>query len=213
MEEAKIQASTSTDARRHERFRVDTTGTIATAGLGFPVTVTAVDDYNNPVLGYSGTVMLRSTDGAALSYTFTPADKGVHTFTAGTALVTVGRQTITASDTVTTITASAAVVVKRRGRSPGARRITGRTRAGRVSARSGHHSLGLAAAVRAEELKGVVASRWPGQALVHGMPGCGAWRCASSIPNLSAGHFRKTAPVRSRSPSSAQASQLRANAC
>jgi hypothetical protein len=89
------------------------------AGAPFDLTVTALDASGNIDANYRGTVALTTSDPSGrlpAVYTFTPGDKGVHTFTAGTALVTVGRQTITASDTVSTITASAAVVVTPRNR-------------------------------------------------------------------------------------------------
>jgi hypothetical protein len=73
-----------------------------TAGTAFSFTVTALDQFNNPATGYSGTVRFTSTDGGSVvppNYTFMVADNGVHTFTA--TLVTTGIQTITATDTVT----------------------------------------------------------------------------------------------------------------
>src|SRR5262249_22259084 len=56
--------------------------------------------------GYHGTVHFSSSDHAAgvrlpADYTFTAADRGRHTFTGGVTLQTVGSQTVTATDTVT----------------------------------------------------------------------------------------------------------------
>jgi hypothetical protein len=74
----------------------------ATVGTPFSITVTAWDPYNNIATNYTGTVSFTSTDGAAVlpaPYTFTTADKGVHTFTNGVTLKTSGTQTITATGT------------------------------------------------------------------------------------------------------------------
>ena len=70
-----------------------------TAGTAFHVTVTAKDQYGNTATGYSGTVHFTSTDtGSRVSL---PADStltnGTGTFSA--TLVTIGNQTITATDT------------------------------------------------------------------------------------------------------------------
>jgi len=54
------------------------------------------------VTGYTGTIHFRSTDiraGLPADYTFTAADKGVHTFT-GLKLRKKGNQTITITDTL-----------------------------------------------------------------------------------------------------------------
>ena len=54
---------------------------------GGPVTVTAVDANGNPVTGFLGTIGIGSDSpqagGAVTSYTFTAADAGTHTFSAG----------------------------------------------------------------------------------------------------------------------------------
>ena len=93
-----------------------------TAGAPFSVTVTAEDAAGNAATGYAGTVHFTSSDpGTALvlpgNYTFVPAtDEGVHIFTNGVALVTVGAgsQTVNATDTVTgSITGLATVTVNK----------------------------------------------------------------------------------------------------
>ena len=74
------------------------------AGSPFSVTVTAKDSGGSTVTGYTGTVHFTSTDGAATlpsNYTFVGGDNGVHTFTNGVTLHTVGTQTVTATDTIT----------------------------------------------------------------------------------------------------------------
>jgi len=84
-------------------FEVDAPAT-ATAGTAFDVTVTARDAYTNVATGYTGTVQLTSGDAQATlpaNYTFTAADAGIHTFTAGVTLGTAGDQTVTATDTTT----------------------------------------------------------------------------------------------------------------
>jgi hypothetical protein len=78
-------------------------------------TITAYDVDSDVVTGYTGTVKLTSTDGAAtlpLDYTFTTGDAGVHTFPAGFILRTPGNHVVTVKDGANaTITGSAAVVV------------------------------------------------------------------------------------------------------
>jgi hypothetical protein len=78
------------------------------AGAAHNVTVTALDTYGNTATGYTGTVHLSSTDGAASlpgNYTFTGGDAGTHTFSV--TLNTVGARSVSATDTVTgTITGS-----------------------------------------------------------------------------------------------------------
>jgi subtilase family serine protease len=87
----------------------------ATAGIAFTVTVTALDQNNNTVPGYTGTVHFSSSDtsaGLPSNYTFTSGDAGVHTLTNGVTLKKAGSQTVTATDTATaTITGSATVTV------------------------------------------------------------------------------------------------------
>jgi CSLREA domain-containing protein len=75
----------------------------AYAGSPFSFTVTAHDLYGNVATSYTGTVHFTSTDtraGVSLpsDYTFTAGDNGTHTFVNGATLVTVGGQTITATD-------------------------------------------------------------------------------------------------------------------
>jgi hypothetical protein len=69
----------------------------ATAGSSFNFTVTALDQFGNPVTGYSGTVHFTSSDGAALLPADSTLTNGTGTFTA--TLNTVGNQTLTATDT------------------------------------------------------------------------------------------------------------------
>jgi hypothetical protein len=87
----------------------------STAGSAFSVTVTALDQFNNVATGYLGTVHFTSSDGQAVlpaNYTFTAGDHGVHTFTNAVTLKTAGSQTVTATDTVTSlINATATVTV------------------------------------------------------------------------------------------------------
>jgi hypothetical protein len=84
------------------------------AGAAFSLTLTVEDAYGNVVTGYTGTVHFSSTDNKATlpsNYTFTAADKGIHTFT-GLVLRKKGYQKITITDTLnTTLTGSALVDV------------------------------------------------------------------------------------------------------
>ncbi len=85
-----------------------------TAGTAFTFTVTAAYSNNNTTTAYTGTVHFSSTDVLAVlpaDYTFTSADQGVHVFT-NIKLATAGLETITASDTATAITGSAATSVE-----------------------------------------------------------------------------------------------------
>jgi hypothetical protein len=71
-----------------------------TAGVAHSFTVTAVNPDGSTNTGYTGTVHLSSTDLQAVlpaNYTFTAADRGVHTFTV--TLKTAGTQSINVTDT------------------------------------------------------------------------------------------------------------------
>src|SRR5260370_21046870 len=63
--------------------------------------VRVLDQFNNTVTNYTGTVQFTSSDGQALlpgNYTFVAGDNGVHTFSNGVTLKTAGSQTVTATD-------------------------------------------------------------------------------------------------------------------
>src|SRR5436305_9195572 len=85
----------------------------ATAGTTISnVVVTALDAGNATVAGYAGTIHFTSTDGSAslpADYTFVASDHGVHTF-ANFTLRSSGSRTITATDTVTSITGTSAAI-------------------------------------------------------------------------------------------------------
>jgi hypothetical protein len=73
-----------------------------TSGAKFSLTLTVEDAYGNVATGYTGTVHFSSSDSSATlpgNYTFTAADKGVHTF-GKVVLRKRGTQTITATDTL-----------------------------------------------------------------------------------------------------------------
>ena len=71
----------------------------ATAGVVFPITVTALDENGNVATGYAGTVHLTSTDAAFINSTGNSMlTNGVGTFTV--TMDQAGTQTITATDTV-----------------------------------------------------------------------------------------------------------------
>ena len=72
-----------------------------TAGASSDVTVTARDGSGDVATGYTGTVAFTSSDGSAtlpVNYTFVDGDAGVHTFTGGVMLATVGEHSVTATD-------------------------------------------------------------------------------------------------------------------
>ncbi len=86
-----------------------------TAGSSFGFTLSALDSSNHVVPSYTGTVHFTMSDTGAGSvvpadYTFTPADGGVHVFTAGAILVSLGNQTITATDAAQNALSGSAVV-------------------------------------------------------------------------------------------------------
>jgi hypothetical protein len=87
----------------------------STAGDAQTVTVTAKDAFENTATGYTGTVRLTSTDGAAslpANYGFDAGDAGVHAFASGVTLKTSADQTVTATDTAeASITGSQSVTV------------------------------------------------------------------------------------------------------
>jgi hypothetical protein len=73
-----------------------------TANTAYSFTVTAQDPYGNTIPTYLGTVKFASSDGSAMlpaNYSFASADNGQHTFSA--TLNSLGLQSITATDTVT----------------------------------------------------------------------------------------------------------------
>jgi hypothetical protein len=72
-----------------------------TQGVGFKITVSAVDDFGNVNAGYRGSVHLSSTDstGGTQNFTFSNNDNGVHIFSY--TFNALGQQTITIVDTVT----------------------------------------------------------------------------------------------------------------
>lgn len=69
------------------------------AGVAFGFDVTALDQFGNTAKGYTGTVGFTSTDGAAILPPNSTLTNGIGTFSA--TLKSVGNQTITATDTVT----------------------------------------------------------------------------------------------------------------
>src|SRR5262249_13040563 len=73
--------------------------TSATAGSAFSFTVTALDQFNNTVTGYTGTVHFTSSDGQAVLPANSTLSNGVGTFSA--TLKTAGSQTLTGTDTAT----------------------------------------------------------------------------------------------------------------
>jgi hypothetical protein len=71
----------------------------STAGTPISITVTALNGNNQPDTNYQGTIHFTSNDPQAVlppDYTYTPADQGVHVFSA--TLKTSGSRTITATD-------------------------------------------------------------------------------------------------------------------
>jgi hypothetical protein len=73
--------------------------TSVTQGVGFKITVSAVDAFGNVVTGYRGSVHLSSTDatGGTQNFTFSSNDNGVHIFSY--TFNAIGFQTLTIVDT------------------------------------------------------------------------------------------------------------------
>jgi sugar lactone lactonase YvrE len=100
------------------RFQV-TAAPTAVSGTPFDITVTALDPSGNIDTSYQGTVTFSTTDpdsGVVLpaDYTFTigvGSDNGVHIFTSGVSLVTLGDQKLTVTDTVSSFTGSVTITV------------------------------------------------------------------------------------------------------
>ncbi len=69
-----------------------------TQGVGFKVTVTALDSYGNIVTGYRGKVVMSSSDSkkGSSSYTFSSKDNGVATLSV--TFTSLGAQSLTITD-------------------------------------------------------------------------------------------------------------------
>jgi hypothetical protein len=88
----------------------------ASSGMAFDVTVIAVDPYGNTDMNYTGTIHFTTSDmdpGVVLppDYAFQPSDAGMVTLAGGVTLITLGDQTLTATDTLSGITGTATVTV------------------------------------------------------------------------------------------------------
>jgi hypothetical protein len=86
------------------------------SGSAFDVTLIAVDPYNNTDTNYAGTATWTSSDTdpnvvLPADHAFQPTDQGMVLFSGGVTLITLGNQTISATDTVSGITGSATVNV------------------------------------------------------------------------------------------------------
>jgi len=110
-----MDGGVTVNAARASRFII-AAPTSVTVGVAFSLTITVQDAYGNVVTGYTGTIHFTSTDPQAklpANYTFTAADKGVHTFT-GLILQKTGKQTITITDALLSFSASVDVFPKKK---------------------------------------------------------------------------------------------------
>jgi Domain of unknown function (DUF4214) len=85
-------------------FRVLVPSVSGPAGTPFSFGVEPLNQYNNLVSGYTGTVHFTSSDTSAQlpgDYTFVPDDLAFHIFDSGATIFKAGPQTITATDTAT----------------------------------------------------------------------------------------------------------------
>ena len=97
--------TTTQAAATPDTLAVTTTSTGPTAGSSFSVTVTAKSSSGATDSAYRGKVHFSSTDTKGVlpaDYTFTAADAGTHTFTV--TLKTAGAQSVTVSDTASSVT-------------------------------------------------------------------------------------------------------------
>jgi hypothetical protein len=97
-------------------FQITSVPAQVITGVPFDLTVTAVDEFGQVAIGYTGTINISSTDTdpqatPPFSYTFTLGDNGMHTFPGGVTLITEGTQTITATDQSSGVTGSASTTV------------------------------------------------------------------------------------------------------
>jgi hypothetical protein len=88
----------------------------AVSGTAFDVMLAALDPFGNVDMNYGGTVTWTSSDtspGVLLpaNYTFQATDNGMIAFPGGVTLITLGNQSLTATDTVSAITRSATIQV------------------------------------------------------------------------------------------------------
>jgi hypothetical protein len=88
-----------------------------TAGSPISVTITAVDANGNVVPGFLGTVGVSGAGPQVTSYTFAPADGGIHTITAAASLIAAGPQQVTVTSPFlpngsATVTVTAAAAAK-----------------------------------------------------------------------------------------------------
>jgi hypothetical protein len=94
-------------------FRLSPSTVAPTAGQSFALTVTALDEYDNVVTGYRGSVALTSSDPQATglgSHTFTAADNGEVTF--HVTLYRLGLVGLTLTDPLTHVTKTIDVDVR-----------------------------------------------------------------------------------------------------
>jgi hypothetical protein len=93
-----------------------TASSTALSGVAFDVTLAAADPFGNVDMTYAGTVTWTGSDTdpgviLPLDYPFQASDAGMHIFSGGVTLITLGDQTLTATDTVSGITGTATVTV------------------------------------------------------------------------------------------------------
>jgi hypothetical protein len=111
-------ATVAVQAAPASQFLITAPATVS-SGMPFDVIITALDPYGNTATNYQGTIAFSTSDanpGMVLPapYTFTTGnggDNGLHDFAAQVTLITLGNQTLTATDTVSGSTSTATVTV------------------------------------------------------------------------------------------------------
>ena len=107
-----ISNTINVSAAAATHYAVSAPGSVS-RGIGFTVTVTAEDQFNNTATSYTGTVGFSSSDGPATLPAPSTLSAGIGSFSA--TLGTLGSQTLTATDTQTpSITGSSATIVVNR---------------------------------------------------------------------------------------------------
>jgi autotransporter-associated beta strand protein len=157
----------------------------ATAGSPFIVTVTAQDSGGHTDTGYTGTVHLTSTDGAAVLPPDAKLTNGVGTFAVTLKTVTGSPWTVTATDTVTaTITGVSGNIAV----TPGAARFFNVVWSGGTTATTGVQGSAL---VTAEDVYGNVATGYTGTVHITSSDGAATLPPDAGLTN-GTGNFQVT---------------------
>lgn len=107
------QAAITVTPAAHNKFSITGLTTPTSAGVAHSPLVTAQDEFDNTITGYTGTVQFGSSDTTATlpaNYSFQGADNGTRTFNNGVTFKKTGSQTVTVTDTVSNISATSSSI-------------------------------------------------------------------------------------------------------